>query len=316
MKLGATIPNVELGPDPEPIKALAVAAEELGYDYLMLYDHVVGADMSVRPDWKPFNGQPPVYTIDDPFHEPMVTYGYLAAVTSRIELATGVIILPQRQTVLVAKQVAEVDLLSKGRMRLGVAIGWNPLEYEALGMNFGDRGARMTEQIEVMRKLWTEKSVYFEGKWHKLDHVGIKHMPIQQPIPVWIGGTADAVLKRVAKVGDGWYVPSYMQEEEIREHIGRLHGHAGDLGRDPAEIGIEGIIRMWGGRSAEECAESLSMWKKLGATHVTFNTESEAYKARLGVSHVGTALTDGVRSIDERIDALRRFKEASAASLG
>ena len=311
MKLGVTNPNVELGPEPEPIRDMVQAAEDLGYDYLMLYDHVIGADTSTRPDWRPFNGQPPVYTIEDPFHEPMVLYGYIAAITKRIELATGVIILPQRQAVLAAKQFAEIDILSGGRTRLGVAIGWNPVEYEALGMNFHDRGARIAEQVELMRLLWTQKSVTFHGKWHTVDSAGIKPLPIQKPIPVWFGGTADAVLKRTARLGDGWYIPSYMQEQEIRIHLDRLYGFAREAGRDPKSIGIEGIIRMWGGRTPEQCADLLKMWKSVGATHVTFNTESDTYLKRLQVSHVSASKDSEILSMDQRIDAMRRFKEAS-----
>ena len=313
MKLGVTIPNIELGLDPGPITALCQAAENFGYDYLMSYDHVIGADTSVRPDWKPFNGGPPVYTLDDSFHEPLILYGYIAAVTSRIELATGVVIMPQRQTVLLAKQVAELDVLSGGRMRLGIGIGWNDVEYQALGETFSNRGARSEEQIVVLRKLWTERCFTFEGQWHTLVGIGIKPLPVQQPIPIWIGGEADPVLKRVAKLGDGWYAPSYLDEPQLAERIAKIHAHAREYGRDPASIGIEGIIRMWG-RDPAECAESLEMWKRLGATHVTFNTESDSYRQRLpGAQMEIRAGREDITSMDERIDAVRRFKEAAAA---
>jgi len=315
MKLGVTIPNIELGTETGPVKALAQAAEGLGFDYLMNYDHVLGADVSVRPEWRPFLGKPPIYTIDDGFREPLIMYGYLAAVTEIIEFATGIIIMPQRQTALLAKQTAEVDLLSGGRLRLGVGIGWNDLEYQALGMNFRDRGARSAEQIEVLRKLWTEKSVNFAGKWHTLDGVGINPRPIQRPIPVWLGGEADRVLRRVAQLGDGWYIPSYLDEEQIRERVEKLHAYARELGRDPKTIGLEGIIRMWG-REPEQCAESLAMWGRLGASHVTFTTESDSYKDRLPGAQMDTvAGRSDFDSMDDRIDALRRFKDASAAYL-
>ena len=311
MKLGVTIPNIELGTDPEPIKALCQAAEDLGYDYLMSYDHVIGADLGVRPDWKPFNGKPPIYTIDDAFHEPLILYGYIAAVTKRIELATGIIVMPQRQTVLLAKQVAELDILSGGRMRLGVGVGWNDVEYQALNENFENRGARSAEQIEVLRLLWTQKCFTFEGQWHTLVGVGINPLPIQRPIPIWLGGEADPVLRRVAKLCDGWYLPSYLNEAQMRDKITRMHDYACEYGRDPASIGIDGIIRMWG-RSPEESAESIAMWKELGASHVTFNTESDSYRNRLpGAQMDIRSGRSDIVTMDDRIDAIRRFKEAA-----
>ncbi len=313
MKLGVTIPNIELGNDLESIKAFVQAAENLGYDYLMLYDHVVGADLKVRPDWKPFLGNPPIYTLDDAFHEPMVLYGYIAAITKSIELATGVVISPQRQTVLLAKQAAEVDVLSRGRLRLGIGIGWNDVEYQALGMDFRTRGKRSAEQIEVMRALWTNKSVFFEGKWHSLEGVGINPLPVQKPIPIWLGGAADAVLKRVAQLADGWYAPSYLDEGELKVHIARLREFAREAGRDPESIGIEGIIRMWG-RSPEQCAESIDMWRRLGATHVTFNTESDSYKDRLPGAQMQTVAGRGdFENMGDRIQALSVFKDAVEA---
>lgn len=315
MQIGVTIPNIELSLDTAELRDFVQAAEDLGYDYLMNYDHVVGADLSVRPDWKPFFGNPPIYTIDDAFREPLIMYGYIAAVTKKIGFTTGVIILPQRQTVLLAKQTAEIDLLSGGRLRLGVGVGWNDVEFQSMGMNFRDRGKRSAEQIEVMRKLWTEESVTFEGQWHTLDAVGIRPLPVQRPIPVWIGGTADPVLKRIAKLGDGWYVPSYLNEEQIVEHTDRLMGYAEQFGRNRDSIGLEGIIRMWG-REAADCAESLEMWDRIGATHVTFNTESDSYRNRLpGAQMESQGERADFQSMDDRIEALRQFKEASASFL-
>ncbi len=174
---------------------------------------------------------------------------------------------------LLAKQAAEVDVLSGGWLRLGSGVGWNDVEYQALNMNFHDRGARSAEQIEVLRKLWTERSVTFRGRWHTLEGMGINPLPVRRPIPVWLGGTADAVLKRVVRLADGWYAPSYLNEEEVRERRDRLFSYAREHGRDPESIGIEGIIRMWG-REPEQCAESLATWKCLGATHVTFKPVS------------------------------------------
>lgn len=321
MKLGVTIPNIELGTEPGPLVDLAQAAENIGYDYLMNYDHVLGADLSVRPDWRPFNGTPPVYTLDDPFHEPLVMYGYLAAVTRTIGLATGVIIAPQRQTVLLAKQVAEVDILSGGRMRLGIGIGWNDLEYAALNEDFGTRGKRSAEQIVLMRKLWTEPSVTFHGDFHRIEAMGLRPQPVQRPVPIYIGGEADAVLKRIAAIADGWYAPSYLNEEQLRAKIAKLHEYASDQGRDPATIGIEGIIRMYG-RSPEQCVESLLMWQRLGATHVTFNTESDSYRNRLPSAQIASqgeqeefAAMAPEQSMPARIRAIERFYGAAKAAI-
>src|SRR5882672_3039514 len=194
MKYGVVFPQTEFGNDVQAIKDYAQAAEGLGYDYLLVYDHVLGA----HPGREPKLTGP--YTHEHPFHEPMVLFGFLAGVTKRLQLTTGILILPQRQTVLVAKQAAEVDRLSGGRLRLGVGLGWNYVEYEALGEDFHTRGRRIAEQVEVMRRLWTEPLVTFEGKWHRIDRAGIRPLPVQQPIPVWMGGSAEPVIQRTARI--------------------------------------------------------------------------------------------------------------------
>lgn len=310
MKLGVTIPQIEIGRDPSHIRQFARSAEALGYDYLMLYDHVLGADMEVHKDWRPRNGAPPIYTKDDLFHEPLILYGYLAAITERIEFATGVIILPQRQTVLLAKQAAEIDVLSGGRLRLGFGTGWNELEYQGLGMNFKDRGKRSEEQIEVLRLLWTRESVSFEGQWHVLNGVGINPLPDQRPIPIWLGGAADAVLDRVARIADGWYPPSSLSEAELGRSIERLHSLAEKHGRDPMSIGIEGIVRLRD-RTMDECIENFLMWRRLGATRVTFNTESPIMWHRLGGN--APALKNSGVGLSERLDRIAEFKQRVAA---
>ncbi len=306
MKFGVTIPQVEIGRDPAPVRALAQEAEALGYDYLMLYDHVLGADMEIHKDWRPRNGAPPIYTKDDLFHEPLVLYGYLAALTERIELATGVIILPQRQTALLAKQAAEIDVLSGGRLRLGFGTGWNELEYQGLGMNFHDRGQRSEEQIEVLRLLWTQPSVTFHGRWHTLDGVGINPLPDQRPIPIWLGGAADAVLNRVARLADGWYPPSSLPEDRLKDSIVRLHACASRAGRDPASIGIEGIVRLRD-RTMDECIDNVRMWQRLGACRVTFNTESPIMWNRLGGNQ--PELQNTGMSHQHRLERIAEFKE-------
>ena len=199
MKIGVTFPQTEIGSDPAAVLDYAQAAEGLGFSHLIVFDHVLGANAANRPGWSG------AYQHTDSFYEPFALFGYLAGVTRRLELVTAVIILPQRQTALVAKQAATVDVLSGGRLRLGVGIGWNDVEYEALGENFHDRGRRSEEQIEVMRALWTNELVTYEGRWHRITDAGINPLPVQRPIPVWLGGGADPVLRRVARMADGWF---------------------------------------------------------------------------------------------------------------
>ena len=206
MKIGVVFPQTEIGADPAAVRDYAQAAEELGYAHLMVYDHVLGADTSRHADWQ---GS---YTSESMFHEPFVLFGYLAGITAKLELVTAVLILGQRQTALVAKQAAEVDLLTGGRLRLGVGVGWNHVEYEALNQGFGDRGRRYAEQITLLREFWTKDVVGFEGKYHKIDHAGINPQPVQRPIPIWMGAGAranpvpnDRVLRRVARLADGWF---------------------------------------------------------------------------------------------------------------
>ena len=298
MKIGVTFPQADIGTDPGAIRAFAQAAEDLGFDHITVYDHLLGADPQAKvPGWHHF------YDYTDQFHEPMVLFGFLAAVTQRIELSTGIIIVTQRQTVLVAKQAAEVDVLTGGRLRLGIGIGGNESEHEALGEDFHNRGKRCEEQIEVMRALWTQDVVTFEGRWHTIKGGGINPRPVQQPIPLWIGGHADAVLKRTARLADGWN--TYLTpDENVEETIASLHRHARDAGRDPAEIGIEarvGLIStpVYKGRSyadlrsPEETAREVDRWRQLGATHVTLNT-----------------MDAGLKTADAHIEAIRRFQEA------
>src|SRR5262249_46087753 len=198
MRIGAIFPQTEIGVDLAGIRDYALAIEEMGFDHLLAYDHVLGADTSTRPGW-----QGP-YTSESQFHEPFVLFGYLAALTRRVELVTGVIILPQRQTALVAKQTAEVDVLSGGRLRLGIGVGWNAVEYQALSEDFYTRGARCDEQIAVLRALWREPVVTFSGRFHTIEAAGINPLPIRRGIPMWIGGHSEAALKRAGRLGDGW----------------------------------------------------------------------------------------------------------------
>jgi len=287
MKFGVIFPQTEIGSDPSAVRDYAQAAEGLGYEHLVVYDHVIGANPASRSGWTP------PYTHKDSFHEPFVLFGYLAGVTEKIELATGIIILPQRQTVLVAKQAAEVDVLSKGRLRLGVGIGWNPVEYEALGENFNDRGKRSEEQLEVLRLLWTKELVTFKGRWHTITDAGINPLPVQRPIPIWFGGNADPVLRRVGRLGDGWF-PLAEPGDKVRAMIEKIRGYAREAGRDPSAIGIEGRVSVAGG-TPEKWREAVLQWKALGATHLSVNTMKAGLSGAAG-----------------HVDAIRRFRGAIA----
>ena len=218
MRIGVVFPQTEIGSDPGVIREYAQAAEEMGYSHILAYDHVLGANIASRPGWRG------PYTSETQFHEPFVLFGYLAGLTRRIELVTGVIILPQRQTALVAKQAAEIDVLSGGRLRLGVGIGWNAVEYQGLNEDFSNRGVRLEEQIEVLRAIWSGTAITYQGRWHTIDHAGINPLPAQRPIPIWIGATAETALRRAARLADGWF-PQRPPDDMARATIERLHGY-------------------------------------------------------------------------------------------
>ena len=264
MQIGVVFPQVEIGSDPMVIRDFAQTAEGLGYSHLLAFDHVVGASVTNRPDW---DGP---YDVDDPFHEPFVLFGYLAGLTERIELVTGVLVLPQRQTALVAKQAAQADVLSGGRLRLGVGVGWNRAEYQALGEDAATRGTRIEEQIALLRAFWTQPVVDFTGRWHRVPEVGINPMPVQRPIPIWLGGHAEPVVRRVAAIGDGWF-PQMAPDSRARAALARLGGYAAEAGRDLAEIGIEARV---GVQYVEppRWPEFIEGWRDLGATHLAINT--------------------------------------------
>ena len=262
MHYGVVFPQIEIGADPGGCRDFAQAAEGLGFDGLMTYDHVLGADTSVRPGWSGW------YQLEDMFHEPFVLFGHLAAVTERIRFVTGILILPQRQTALVAKQAAEVDVLSGGRMTLGIGVGWNDVEFEALGQNFRDRGRRSEEQIELMRRLWTQESVDFDGKWHRVPAAGINPLPVQRPIPVWIGGEADPVLRRAARIGEGW-LPMGKPGDNAAS-LERLRGYLAAEGRGDEPYAIVPVVDLHG-QGWDELARDVEDWRALGATHLYFD---------------------------------------------
>ena len=292
MQVGAVFPQLEIGIDPEVIAQYARTVEELGYDHLVIFDHVLGADSS-RPE-----GWTGVYDHRSLFHEPLVLYGYLAAVTKRLKLATAVIVLPQRQTALVAKQAAEVDVLSRGRLILGVGIGWNQVEYEALGMRFTDRGKRIEEQIAVLRALWTQDVVDFTGRWHRIDRAGINPLPIQRPIPLWMGGGWDRrdrrivepALQRIARLADGWFT-HLPPNEDGRAGMEAYRRFVREAGRDPAKVPVEG--RIGAARSGpEEWKRGVAAFQEMGMTSVELTTMGAGY-----------------RDLHEHLDALRRFRD-------
>ncbi|MCL2582676.1 MAG: LLM class F420-dependent oxidoreductase [Streptosporangiales bacterium] len=262
LRIGAVFPQTELGGDTGAIRTWATEVERAGYQHALIYDHVVGADPAVHGPWD----RP--YDVKTTFREPFVLFGYLAALT-RLELVTGVIILPQRQTALVAKQAAEVDLLTGGRFRLGVGIGWNHVEYEALGKNFRDRGRRSEEQIELLRRLWTEPSLTFDGKHEQVTGAGISPLPVQRPIPLWIGGQSPRAYERIGRLADGWF-PQFGPGPELDEARGIVEAAARDAGRDPAALGLEGRVTYTGDTGS--VVSAIEAWRAAGATHISVNT--------------------------------------------
>ena len=259
IRVGVLFPTTEIGTDPVVIRDYAQTVEGLGYDHMLFFEHVLGANAE-SPQAR---GKPWQHTT--PYHEPFTLFGYLASVTESIEFATCIMVLPLRETALVAKQAAAVDVLSGGRLRLGVAVGLNDVEYDAMGKGFHDRGARMEEQIEVLRLLWTRKLVTFEGRWHKITDAGINPLPVRRPIPLWIGGGADPVVRRIGRLADGWMLPGTMrQPDDAARAIDTMRDHARRAGRDPDEIGMQRVVS---GDGPAEWADSVREWRLLGVTH-------------------------------------------------
>lgn len=270
MKIGAIFPHDTIEPDFSAIRTYVRAVEEMGFSHILSYDHVIGANRASRPGWQG-------YDLDSTFYEPMTLLSYIAAITTTIGIATGVMILPQRQTVLVAKQAATLDLLSNGRLRLGVGTGWNPVEYEALGMDFKDRGKFFDEQIDVLRALWTERAVTLDTPLHRITDAGIFPMPIQRPIPLWLGGggvhpikgwaNVEVVIRRIARKADGW-LPTFNPDETGAELVEHFRGYCREYGRDPATIEIEALLLP---SMVEDWAGHTRAWQRLGATRMCCN---------------------------------------------
>ena len=286
MRLHAIFPQTEIGSDPAVVGRFFREIEALGLDGVVAYDHVLGAEPG-RPGWAG------PYTIDSPFHEVMVLFGYAAAVTTRLELSTGVLILPQRQTALVAKQAAAIDVLSRGRLRLGVGVGWNWVEFGALGTNFKDRGKRIEEQIALLRRLWTERSVTFDGTWHHVDRAGIEPPPVRRPIPLWMGADSEPAIRRVARLADGFF-SHFAATDEGKALAATFWEWVKQAGRDPATVGLE--CRVGVRMSDDELSRAADAFRAMGATDLEFNT-----------------MRAGLRDVDEHLAASRRFRDRLTA---
>lgn len=287
MRIGVAFPTTEIGTDPSVIRDFAQAVEELGFDHITAIDHVLQAETAEADDWRSY------YTRDNTFHEPFVLFGFLAAVTRTLELSTAILILPQRPAILVAKQAAELDVLSAGRLRLGVGIGWNALEFHALGQSFRNRARRIEEQVALMRALWTNEIIDFDGEWHTVERSGLNPLPQQQPIPVWFGAFEPPAIKRAGRLGDGWFLnPRIAPGKEAGAQIAIFRKAAEDSGRDPSALGIDATLHL-GDRSPEDWAQQAADWEAHGVTHVTLRT-----------------MYAGFATPGDHIDALKRFKAA------
>jgi probable F420-dependent oxidoreductase len=290
MRCGVVYPQIELNGDPGAVKAFAQAAEDLGYDHLVMYDHVLGAEHAGREPalWGP-------YTEADPFHEPLIAFAYLTGITTRIEFTSGVIVLPQRQTALVAKQAADIDLFSGGRLRLGVGVGWNWVEFDALevGPYFRRRGKREEDQIALLRKLWTERVVTHVDRDHKVERAGLCPLPKRQ-IPIWLGGFSKPAFDRAARIADGFLFSARTQDQALEIKAGmeaRLREH----GRESEPFGFEQIQAY--ARGPEHWPQDIAAWRDAGGTHISVVT-----------------MNAGLNTIDAHIDAIGRWREAYAAA--
>jgi len=293
IKLGITLPLIDIGGEPATVRAFAEAAEAEGYDHLAAPDHVLGVNVASRPEWGDRN------TSADLFHDPFVLFGFLSGCTTRIGFSTQVMILPQRQTVLVAKQAASLDVLSGGRFRFGIGIGWNEVEFIGLNEDFHNRGKRSEEQVQVMQALWAEPHVTFEGRWHHIQDAGINPLPPRRRIPIWFGGHHDATLRRTAKWGDGWMMLAYPADESAKAEFARLRRYAEQEGRDPAGIGLEVWVSTGNG-DEKDWRREFNFWKSAGVTHITVNSTFGRFHHRRIVG----------KSLADHLTALRNYRNA------
>ncbi len=291
MKFGVVFPQTEFPADPNLIREYAQTVEALGYSHVLAYDHVLGANPQRPGGWR----GPYAYT--DSFFEPFVLFSHMAAAARQLGFIPGVLILPQRQTALVAKQAAILDVLCEGRLRLGVGTGWNQVEYQALNQDFHTRGRRQEEQIRLMRQLWTQELVEFQGRWDHIPDAGLNPLPVQRPIPIWLGGYVDAVLRRVAVLGDGW-LPGHARADSAREDLEKLDRYLEEAGRSRQEIGLEARIHYRQG-DLDALLAAAEEWQQTGATHLSLNT-----------------MRSDLRTPGEHLAALRAFAEARRLSGG
>ncbi len=264
MKIGVVFPQTEFPADPIAVRDYAQTVEGVGFSHVLAYDHILGANPNRPSGW---NGP---YTFKDSFFEPLVLFSYMAAITTKLAFATGIIILPQRETAVFAKQAAILDVLCQGRLRLGIGIGWNKVEFEALNQDFHTRGKRIEEQVQLLKKLWTDPLVTFTGRWHVIPDAGLNPLPVQQPIPIWFGGNADAVLSRIARMGDGW-MPGFRTAAQAKPTLEKLDVYLEENGRSRADIGIEPRLHLAKG-NPNLWQQTIQDWAAAGATHFSVNT--------------------------------------------
>jgi probable F420-dependent oxidoreductase len=289
MRVGVVFPQTESGTDVGFIREYTQAAEDLGYKHVLAYDHVLGASLENRPNWTG------AYSSEDLFHEPFVLFGFMAGITTDMEFVTGVIISPQRQTALLAKQAASLDVLNKGRFRLGIGVGWNEIEYIGLNENFRNRGKREEEQIDLMRQLWTHETIDYKGEYHTIPEAGINPLPVQRPIPIWLGGRSDIAYRRAARLADG-FMPQFPPDEEGIAIVERIRQYVREAGRSPEQFGMEARVSLLD-KSPEVWAQEFEGWRNLNATHISVNT-----------------MKMGLGSPSEHIEMIRRFAEEVGVS--
>lgn len=299
MQLGALVPFGDIGGDPETVREYAQGLEAAGYDFIEAPDHVLGANVASRPDWEPGRN-----TSEDLFHDPFVLLAYVAGVAPKLALSSGVLIVAQRQSALVAKQAACLDVLSKGRFRLGIGVGWNEVEFVALNESFGNRGRRSEEQVQVMQALWARDHVTFEGRYHTIEDAGINPRPASGRVPVWYGGHHEKTLSRIARWGDGWMPNAYPPNQGAVEIFDRLRALIEAQGRDPASVGIE-VWTSCGAGSESDWREEVAFWRAQGVTHICLTTT-------FGRRHHHRIAG---QSLDDHLAAVARYREAVADSL-
>ena len=294
MQLGTLLPLGDIGGDPSVVRDYAQGLEALGIDFLEAPDHVLGVNAASRPDWDPSRN-----TSADLFHDPFVLFGFLAGCTSRLGFSTGVLILPQRQTVLVAKQAACLEVLCGGKFRLGIGVGWNEVEFVGLNEEFHNRGRRSAEQVQVMQALWAAPHVSFKGRWHTIDDAGINPRPASGRVPVWFGGHHEQTLKRIATCGDGWMPNAYAPDRSALAIFETLRALTRAAGRDPAAVGIE-VWTSCGAGSDAEWRKETAFWKAAGASHICLTT---TFNRRHHHRIAGRTLAD-------HLEAAKRYREA------